>query len=138
MLVHIGVLQGSKMSPLSTEQVKRICYADDIIVLASGVKILELYLRINGYLTEMSCFLQDNLLLISAPRSTVTLFTQTQYRPTPTEQLRSLTQSFPLFITKSYIYIYDIFIYIYILSVYGPFFDKVGLPLHNILSSSCH
>ena len=29
----------------------------------------------NGYLTEMSCFLQDNLLLISAPKSRVTLFT---------------------------------------------------------------
>ena len=30
---------------------------------------------INGYLTAMSCLLQDNSLLISAPKSTVTLFT---------------------------------------------------------------
>ena len=61
--------------PRLTESVKRICYTDDITVLASGVKILELEHMINSYLTEMSCFLQDNLLLISAPKSTVTLFT---------------------------------------------------------------
>ena len=30
---------------------------------------------INGYLTEMSCFLQDNSLLISASKSTIILFT---------------------------------------------------------------
>ena len=35
----------------------------------------ELEHKINGYLTEMSCFLRDNSLLISAPKSTVTLFT---------------------------------------------------------------
>ena len=55
--------------PQPTEPVKRICYADDITVWASGVKILELEHMINGYLIEMSCFLQDNSL------STVTLFT---------------------------------------------------------------
>ena len=43
--------------------------------MASTVKIPELEHTINGYLTEMSCFLQDNSLLISAPKSTtVTLF----------------------------------------------------------------
>ena len=31
--------------------------------------------KINGYLTEMSCFLRDNSLLISAPKSTITMFT---------------------------------------------------------------
>ena len=50
-------------------------YADDITVWASGVKIPELEHKINGYLTEMACFLRDNSLLISAPKSTVTLFT---------------------------------------------------------------
>ena len=54
--------------PRPTEPVKRICYADGITVWASGVNIPELEHKINGYLTEMSC-------LISAPRSTVTLFT---------------------------------------------------------------
>ena len=62
--------------PRPTEPVKRICYADDISVWASGVKIPDLEHKINDYLTEMSCFLQDNSLLISAPKSTVTLFTQ--------------------------------------------------------------
>ena len=85
-IVHTVVPQGSKMSPTlfnfyladmprPTEPVKRICYADDITVWASGVKISELEHMINGYLTEMSCFLQDNSLLISAPTITVTLFT---------------------------------------------------------------
>ena len=61
--------------PRPTEPVNRICYADDITVWASGVKIPELEHNINGYLTEMSCFLRDNSLLITAPKSTVTLFT---------------------------------------------------------------
>ena len=58
-----------------TEPVKRICYADDITVWASGVKISELEHMINGYLAGMSCFLQDNSLFISAPNSRVLLFT---------------------------------------------------------------
>ena len=81
-----GVPQDSKMCPTlfsfyladmprPTEPVKRICYADDITVWASGVTIPELEHMINGYLSEMSCFLQDSSLLISAPKSTVTLFT---------------------------------------------------------------
>ena len=65
-IVHTGVPQG---------QVKRICYADVITVWSSVVKLPELEHKINDYLTEMSCFLRDNLLLISAPKSTVTLFT---------------------------------------------------------------
>ena len=85
-IVRVGVPQGSKMSPTlfsfyladmpsPTEPVKRICYADDITIWASEVKIPELEHKINGYLTEISCFLRDNSLLISAPKSTVTLFT---------------------------------------------------------------
>ena len=80
-IVHTGVSQGSKMSPTlfslyladiprPTEPVKRICYADDITIWASRVKITELEHKINGYLTEMSCFVRDNSLLISAPKST--------------------------------------------------------------------
>ena len=51
---------------------------DDITVWTSGVKIAELEHMIDGYLTEISCFLQENSLLISAPKSVtvaVTLFT---------------------------------------------------------------
>ena len=61
--------------PRPTEPAKRICYADDMTVWASGVKLPELEHKINVYLTEMSRFLRDNSLLISAPKSTVTLFT---------------------------------------------------------------
>ena len=85
-IVHTGVPQGSKMSPTlfgfhlvdmprPTEPVKRICHADDINLWASGVKLTELEHKINDYLTEMSPFLRDNSSLISAPKSTVTLFT---------------------------------------------------------------
>ena len=48
-----------------TEPVKRICYADDITIWASGVNIPVLEHRINDYLIVMFCFLQDNSLLIS-------------------------------------------------------------------------
>ena len=37
-----------------TAPVKRICYADDITVWASGVEITELEHKVNTYLTEMS------------------------------------------------------------------------------------
>ena len=61
--------------PRPTEPVRRICYADDITVWASGVKSSELEQKVNTYLTEMSRFLRENSLLISAPKSSVTLFT---------------------------------------------------------------
>ena len=60
--------------PRPTKPVKRICYADGITVWVSGVKIPQLEHKINGYLTEMPCFLRDNSLMMSAPKSTVTLF----------------------------------------------------------------
>ena len=85
MIMHTGVPQGSTLSPTlfsfyiadmprPTEPVRRICYADDINVWASGVKISELEQKVNTYLTEMSRFLWENSLLISAPKSLVTLF----------------------------------------------------------------
>ena len=78
--------QGAKLSPTlfsfyiadmprPTEPVKRICYADDITVWASGVEISELEHTVNTYLTEMSLFLREMSLLILAPKSSVTLFT---------------------------------------------------------------
>ena len=84
--VNTGVRQGSKLSPSlfsfyiadmprPTEPVKLVCYADDITVWATGVKIPEMEDILNSYLEEITAYLKDNSLLISAPKSSVTLFT---------------------------------------------------------------
>ena len=85
-IVRAGVPQGSKLSPAlfnyyiadmprPTDPTMRACYADDITVWTSGPRIPELETRINRYLKHISDYLKDNSLLISAPKSTVTLFT---------------------------------------------------------------
>ena len=56
------------------------CYAHYITVWASRVKISELGQKVNTYLTEISRFLLENSLLISAPESSVIVFT-----PDPTQ-----------------------------------------------------
>ena len=60
--------------PKPTEPIKRVCYADDITVWATGVKIPDLEDSVNSYLEEIIAYLKDNSLLISAPKSTATLF----------------------------------------------------------------
>ena len=61
--------------PIPTDPVKRVCYADDLTVWATGVKIPDLEDSIKSYLEEIIiAYLKDNSLLISAPKSTVTLF----------------------------------------------------------------
>ena len=83
--VNTGVPQGYKLSPSlfnfyiadiprPTKPVKRVCYADDITVWATRVKIPDLEDSVNSYLEEIFAYLKDNSLLISAPKSTVTLF----------------------------------------------------------------
>ena len=61
--------------PIPTEPVKRVCYADDLTVWASGVNIPDLEVSINNYLEEITAYLKHNSLLISAPKSSVTLLT---------------------------------------------------------------
>ena len=89
--VNAGVLQGSRLSPSlfgfcvadvprPTEPVKRVCYADDLTVWATGVKIPDLEDIVNSYLEEIMANMKDNSVLISAPKSTVTLFS-----PDPSE-----------------------------------------------------
>ena len=84
--VNTGVPQGSRLSPSlfsfyiadmprPTDPVKRVCYADDLTVWASGVHIPDLEVSLNNYLEELTTYLKDNYLLISAPKSSVTLLT---------------------------------------------------------------
>ena len=60
--------------PRPTGPVKRVCYADDLTVWPTGVKIPDLEDNINSYLEEITAYLKDNSLLIAAPKSSVTLF----------------------------------------------------------------
>ena len=81
-IVRTGVRPGSKLStslfndyiadmPRPAPPVKRVCYADDITVWATGPNIPQLESMINNYLREVSIYLKDNSLLISAPKLTV-------------------------------------------------------------------
>ena len=90
--VNTGVPQGSKLSPslfsfyiadmpIPTDPVKRVCYAVDLTVSASGVNIPDLEVRINNYLEKITAYLKDNSLLISAPKSSVALLTRTHTKP---------------------------------------------------------
>ena len=84
--VNTGVLKGSKLSPSlfgfyiadmprPADPVERISYADDLTVWASGVNIPDLEVILKNYLDEITVYLKVNSLLISAPKSSVTLLT---------------------------------------------------------------
>ena len=68
-IVRTGVPQGCKLSLLhswyakAVSPVKRVCYADDIIVWASRPKIPLLESMINSYLREVGIYLKENSLL---------------------------------------------------------------------------
>ena len=92
--VNTGVPQGSRLSPSlfsfyiadmprPTDPVKRVCYADDLTVWASGVHIPDLEVSLNNYLEELTTYLKDNSLLISAPKSSVTLLTPDTHQARP-------------------------------------------------------
>ena len=76
--VNTGVPWGSKLSPslfsfyiadmpISTEPVKRVCYANGLTMWASGVNIPDIEVSINNYIEEITAYLKDNSFLISAP-----------------------------------------------------------------------
>ena len=75
LLYALDIDQSYFSAQLPTPPVKRVCYADDITVRATGPQIPQLESMINNYLRDLSIYLKDNSLLISAPKSTVTLFT---------------------------------------------------------------
>ena len=95
--VNTGIPQGSKLSPslfsfyiadmpMPTEPVKRVCYADDLTMWATGVKIPDMEDILNSYLEEITAYLKDDSLLISASKSSVTLFTSDTPKPKPTRK----------------------------------------------------
>ena len=47
-------------------EVKWVCYADDLTVCATGIKIPDLEDSINSYIEEITAYLKDNSMLISA------------------------------------------------------------------------
>ena len=84
--VNTGVPQGTKLSqslfrfyiadmPMPTEPVKRVCYADDLTMWATRVEIPDMEDSLNSYLEDITVYLNDNSLLISSQKSSVTLFT---------------------------------------------------------------
>ena len=65
--------------PRPTPPVRKVCYTDDITVWATVPKIPQLE-SINYYMREVSIYLKDNSLLISAPKSTVTLLSPDKHQ----------------------------------------------------------
>ena len=61
--------------PRPTDPAKRVCYADDLTVWASGANIRDLEVTLNHYLEELTVSMKDTSLLISAPKSSVMLLT---------------------------------------------------------------
>ena len=103
--VNTGVPQGSKLStslfsfciadlPRPTGSIKQVCYADDLTVWATGVKIPDLEDSINSYLGEVTAYLKDNSLLISAPKSSVALFIRIHTKPRPIREYSLRTHSY--------------------------------------------
>ena len=77
--------QGSKLSPSllnyciadmprPNPPIKMVFYVDNITVWASGPKIPHMESMNNSYLRDVCIYLKVNSLLISAPKSTVTIF----------------------------------------------------------------
>ena len=69
--VNIDFPEGPKLSPslfffyiadmpIPTEPVKQVCYADDLTVWATGVKIPDMEDSLNIYLEEITAYLKDN------------------------------------------------------------------------------
>ena len=69
--------------PRPTDPVKRVCYAYDLSMWASGVNIPDLEVSLTNYIEETTVYLKDNYSLISAPKSSVTLLTPDTHKTHP-------------------------------------------------------
>ena len=81
-----GVPQGGVLSPalfnyymssmpLPPNNITVVSYADDITILSSGTKPADLCMPINAYLDELNDWMKKRQLILSAEKSTTTLFT---------------------------------------------------------------
>lgn len=84
--VRTGVPQGAVSSPIlfnfylanlppAPPGIKVIQYADDISIYTSGTSINNMCTNINNYINSVTDYLEERELLVSAEKSTVTLFT---------------------------------------------------------------
>ena len=55
-VTHLFVLNWA----MPTEPFKRVCYADELTVWATGVKIPDMEDSLNSYLEEIAAYLKDN------------------------------------------------------------------------------
>ena len=86
MVISVRVPEWSAFtSPVRTE-----C-GDDLTVWDTGVKIPDMEDSLNSYFEEITTYLKDNSLLISAPKSSVTLFTLDIHQDPPENTHRGLT-----------------------------------------------
>ena len=69
--------------PRPTDPVKRVCYADDLTVWASGVHIPDLEVSLNNYLEELTTYRRTILCLFlpQSPQSRCSPRTHTKPRP---------------------------------------------------------
>ena len=81
-----------------TEPVKRVCYADDITVCATAVKIPDLEnSEYTSYLEEIIAYQKDNSLLISAPKvNSHAVQSQIHTKLTPIREYSSEDSQLPL------------------------------------------
>ena len=64
-----------------TDPVKRVCYAEDLTVWASGFNIPDLEVILNNYLEKITAYLKDDSLLISAQSLQSRCSPQTHTKP---------------------------------------------------------
>ena len=74
---------------------------------ASGVKISELEQKVNTYLTEMSRFLWENLILILEPKSSVTMFTPDPAQANTRPKIKIAESELPLVCSPKILEVYQ-------------------------------
>ena len=83
-------------TPRPAKPVKRVCYADDLTVWATGVNIPDMEDSLNSCLEKINAYLKDNSLLISAPKLSVTLLIPDTHQAKTHPKILLENSQFPL------------------------------------------